>query len=67
MSMRFFINENHDPAFNLALEEILCTNFPEPFLMLWRNGPAVIIGKNQNTLRRLADHGKARIYHLTHF
>ena len=49
MSMRFFINENHDPAFNLALEEVLCTNFPEPFLMLWRNAPAVIIGKNQNT------------------
>lgn len=47
--MRFLINDRHDPAFNLALEELLCTNFPEPFLMLWRNGPAVIIGKNQNT------------------
>ena len=48
--MRFFINPSVDPAFNLALEEILFKEFPEPFFMLWRNSSAVIIGKNQNAL-----------------
>ena len=47
--MKFFINDSMDPAFNLALEEVLCREFPEPFLMLWRNGSSVIVGKNQNT------------------
>ena len=47
--MKFFINDAMDPAFNLALEEVLCREFPEPFLMLWRNGRSVIVGKNQNT------------------
>ena len=48
--MRFFINDSIDPAFNLALEETLCAEFPEPVLMLWRNRPSVIVGRNQNTL-----------------
>ena len=47
--MRFFINDNNDPAFNLALEELLCSDFPEEVLMLWRNRSSVIVGKNQNT------------------
>ena len=47
--MRFFINTQTDPAFNLALEEVLCREFPEPLLMLWRNSSSVIVGKNQNT------------------
>ena len=48
--MRFFINSETDPAYNLALEETLFRKFPEPFLMLWRNRSSVIVGKNQNTL-----------------
>ncbi|MBR2372798.1 MAG: lipoate--protein ligase [Lentisphaeria bacterium] len=48
--MRFFINNFTDPAFNLALEELLCRDFPEPVVMLWRNRASVIVGKNQNTL-----------------
>jgi len=48
--MRFFIDDAVDPAFNLALEETLCAEFPEPVLMLWRNRPSVIVGRNQNTL-----------------
>ena len=48
--MRFFIDDSTDPAFNLALEEALCAEFPEPVLMLWRNRPSVIVGRNQNTL-----------------
>lgn len=51
--MRFFINNSTDPAFNLALEELLCSDFPEPVIMLWRNAPSVIIGKNQNTLAEI--------------
>lgn len=47
--MRFLINNCTDAAFNLALEEILTREFPEEFLMLWRNSSAVIVGKNQNT------------------
>ena len=48
--MRFFINPSVDPAFNLALEETLFKEFPEPFFMLWRNSSAVIVGRNQNSL-----------------
>lgn len=47
--MIFFVNDNTDPAFNLALEETLCAGFPEPVLMLWRNRSSVIVGRNQNT------------------
>ena len=47
--MYFFIDDNTDPTFNLALEETLGSKFPEPFLMLWRNRSSVIVGKNQNT------------------
>ncbi len=41
-----------DPAFNLALEEHLCTTLrPDHpgWLLFWRNGPSVIVGRFQNT------------------
>ena len=47
--MELFINNGLEAAFNLALEEVLCREFPEPLLMLWRNSSSVIVGKNQNT------------------
>jgi len=47
--MIFFCNQNTDPAFNLALEEVLAAEFPGPFFMLWRNRPSIIVGRNQNT------------------
>ena len=47
--MDFFVNTSHDPAFNLALEEELATGFGGEFFMLWRNGPSIIVGRNQNT------------------
>ena len=53
--MRFFINTSFDPAFNLALEELLFKEFPEELFMLWRNRSSVIVGKNQNTLAEV-DH-----------
>ncbi|MBQ7500068.1 MAG: lipoate--protein ligase [Clostridia bacterium] len=46
--MIVYRNNRLDPYFNLASEEYLIDNSTEPVFMLWRNAPAVIIGKNQN-------------------
>lgn len=47
--MDFFVNDSHDPAFNLALEELLAAGYGREFFMLWRNAPSIIVGRNQNT------------------
>lgn len=51
MKKKFFLyfDPSLDPAFNLALEELLTLNSTGSCFMLWRNGPSVIIGRNQNT------------------
>lgn len=45
-------NGSTSPAFNLAAEEYLTDVFPtlgtDAVFMLWRNGPSVIVGRNQN-------------------
>lgn len=41
-------NHNTDPAFNLAAEEHLLLSAEEAVFMLWRNEPAIVIGRNQN-------------------
>lgn len=46
--MKLYINTHTDPYFNLAAEEYLLSTAHEDIVMLWRNGPSVIIGKNQN-------------------
>ena len=46
--MIIYINRSTDPYFNMATEEFLLRKAQEPTVMLWRNEPAVIIGKNQN-------------------
>lgn len=46
---KLFINTSVDPAFNLALEELLASECRDEAVMLWRNGPSVIVGRNQNT------------------
>ena len=46
--MLFHWNERTDPAYNLALEEIMAEQSDEPFAMIWQNRPSVIIGRNQN-------------------
>ena len=51
--MEFLINDSHDPAYNLALEELLASEYEREFLMLWRNGRSVIVGRNQNTLAEI--------------
>ena len=46
---KLIVNECTSPSFNLALEEYLLSTFTEgEIIMLWRNAPSVIIGKNQN-------------------
>ena len=49
--MDYYWNGRTDPAFNLALEEIMTAQADAPVAMLWRNRPAVIIGRNQNAVR----------------
>ncbi|BAH74654.1 lipoate--protein ligase [Solidesulfovibrio magneticus] len=47
--MRAILLETTDPAVNLATEEWLLKNAATDVFMLWRNAPAVIVGRNQNT------------------
>ena len=47
--MDLLINSSTDPAFNLALEELLAADYAQEFFMLWRNANAIIVGRNQNT------------------
>ena len=47
--MRLIHNTHTDPAFNLAAEEWLLRHTEIDIFMLWRNAPAVILGRNQNT------------------
>ncbi|GAB1476403.1 lipoate--protein ligase [Bacillota bacterium] len=53
--MRYIINNSTDPYFNIALEEY-CLMYVDPgedYFLLWQNEPAIIIGKNQNTLEEI--------------
>ena len=47
--MKLLVNKSTDPAFNLALEELIASEYHEEIVMLWRNAPAIIVGRNQNT------------------
>ena len=53
--MRYIINTSTDPYYNLALDEFAMRHIDtdEDFFFLWRNAPAVIIGKNQNTVEEI--------------
>ncbi len=42
-----------DPAFNLACEEYFFHHRQENYILLWRNSPAIIIGRNQNAYAEL--------------
>ena len=39
--------KSKDPEYNLAAEEYLFSQRRENFILIWRNSPCVIIGKNQ--------------------
>lgn len=53
--MKYIINNSTDPYFNIALEEycLMQVDPGEDYFFLWQNEPAVIIGKNQNTLEEI--------------
>jgi lipoate-protein ligase A len=57
--VRCIFNSHTAPAFNLAAEEWLLHNSPENIFMLWRNAPAVIVGRHQNTAAEI-DHDFVR-------
>ena len=44
---------NTNPYFNLAAEEYFLKETNEDIFMLWRNEPAIIVGKHQNTLSEI--------------
>jgi lipoate-protein ligase A len=66
--MRFVEAEGvHDPRLNLAVEEHLLRNvqLDEPLLLFYVNEPAVIIGRNQNTLEEIdPDYVRANGIHV---
>ncbi|NLJ58245.1 MAG: lipoate--protein ligase [Tissierellia bacterium] len=53
--MKFIENTSTDPRYNLAFEEYVFKNLEtdEDFILLWRNGPSIIVGKNQNTVEEI--------------
>lgn len=55
MPMRVMVNTSCDPAFNVALDSWLVRHAApgEEWVMLWRNRPAVILGRFQNTFEEV--------------
>ncbi len=51
--MLCIIRDETDPYFNLAAEEYVMQHFDRDCFMLWRNAPAVIVGRHQNTLAEI--------------
>lgn len=55
--MKYIVNNSNNPQYNLAFEEYcfkqLEINPDEDYVILWINGPAIIVGKNQNTLEEI--------------
>ena len=58
------ISSSNDPFFNLATEDFIFNDMSadEHILFLWRNGPSIIIGRNQNpwaecNLHKIAEEG----------
>lgn len=49
--LKFIKNESNDPRYNLAFEEYCFKNLDqnEDYVILWINGPTIVVGKNQNT------------------
>jgi lipoate-protein ligase A len=47
--MKYIVNNSTDPRYNLALEEYAFKNLNlmDDYIILWRNVPSIIIGRNQ--------------------
>lgn len=54
--MKYVNNLSNNPWYNLAFEEFCFRNLPneEDYVILWINGPAIIVGKNQNTIEEIS-------------
>lgn len=53
--MKYITNLSNDAHYNLAFEEYCFKNLPQDddYVFLWINGPAIIVGKNQNTIEEI--------------
>jgi len=51
--MLCIFNHSNDAYFNMAVEEYVFTHFSEDVFMLWRNEPAIIVGRFQNSLAEI--------------
>lgn len=53
--MKYLVNNSNDPRYNLAFEEYCFKHLDlkEDYVILWINGPAIIVGKNQNTIEEV--------------
>ncbi|ERJ82698.1 lipoyltransferase and lipoate-protein ligase [Peptostreptococcaceae bacterium oral taxon 113 str. W5053] len=52
--MIYIENNEHNPSYNLALEEFAFHHFiGENVFLLWMNSPVIVVGKNQNTLQEI--------------
>ena len=53
--MLYIENNCNDPSYNLALEEYIFRemDIDEPVLLLWQNGPSVILGRYQNAIEEV--------------
>lgn len=53
--MKYITNLSNNPHYNLAFEEYCFKYLPreEDYVILWINGPAIIVGKNQNTVAEI--------------
>ena len=53
--MKYLVNNSNDPRYNLAFEEYCfkSLDLKEDYVILWINGPAIIVGKNQNTIEEV--------------
>lgn len=53
--MKYITNLSNNPRYNLAFEEYCFRNLSmdDEYVILWINSPAIIVGKNQNTLEEI--------------
>lgn len=68
--MDILFDRRTDAAYNLALEEVISTDYPQEAIMLWRNDNAIIVGRNQNTAAEIdaeyvRDHGISVVRRMT--
>ncbi len=46
--LKILHQKSHNPYFNIATEEYLLQQKTDDFFIIYRNSPAIIVGKHQN-------------------